>query len=108
MAQHLDPDELTDLALGPVARPTPGQHAHLARCPACRDELDQLRRVVRAARTVSTDDLLTAPPDEVWRSISAELESDTAPHRQAGSRDTPPVPGRSDGRDGTDETDGTD
>lgn len=98
MAQHLDPDELTDLALGPDARPTPVQHAHLARCPACRDELGQLRRVVRAARAVSTDDLLTAPPDEVWRSISAELESDTAPHRQTGSGDTPPMPG---GRDGS-------
>ncbi|WP_055717083.1 hypothetical protein [Streptomyces torulosus] len=78
MAQHLDADELTDLALGGDAHPTPCQRDHLARCLRCCEELDQLLRVVRAARDVSTDDFLTAPPDTVWHSITAQLDSDTA------------------------------
>ncbi|SPE99675.1 anti-sigma factor [Streptomyces sp. MA5143a] len=93
MAQHLDADELTDLALGGGARPTPRQRDHLARCPRCREELDQLRRVVLAARDVSTDDFLTAPPDTVWHSIAAQLDPATAPQRPTGSDDTPTAPG---------------
>ncbi|MGJ5831713.1 anti-sigma factor [Streptomyces ossamyceticus] len=93
MAQHLDPDELTDLALGADARRTPRRRDHLAECPRCRDELDRLRRVVRAARDVSTDDFLTAPPDTVWHSIAARLDADTAPQRPTGRDDTPAVLG---------------
>ncbi|MDG5806469.1 anti-sigma factor [Streptomyces ossamyceticus] len=89
MVQHLDADELTDLALGADARPSARQRDHLAQCPRCHEELDQLRRVVRAARDVSTDDFLTAPPDTVWHAITAQLDSDTAPQRSTGSDDTP-------------------
>ncbi|MFJ7044582.1 anti-sigma factor [Streptomyces sp. NPDC101112] len=99
MAQHLGADELTDLALGGDARTTPRQRDHLAGCPRCREELDQLRRVVHAARDVSTDDLLTAPPDTVWHSIAAQLDSDTAPQRPTGSADTPTALGGPDAPD---------
>ncbi|MCL6731090.1 anti-sigma factor [Streptomyces neyagawaensis] len=89
MAKHLNADELTDLALGADTRPTPRQRDHLARCPRCREELDQLRRVVRAARGVSTDDFLTAPPDTVWHTIAAHLGGDTAPQRPTETDATP-------------------
>ncbi|MEU6803312.1 anti-sigma factor [Streptomyces neyagawaensis] len=105
MAQHLDADELTDLALGADARPTPLQRDHLAHCPRCREELDQLRRVVRAARDVSTDDFLTAPPDTVWHTIAAQLDGDTAPHRPTETDATPTAlagPGELGGADGRD------
>ncbi|GAB2907769.1 anti-sigma factor [Streptomyces heilongjiangensis] len=96
MAQHLDADELTDLALAADARPTPRQRDHLARCPRCSEELGRLRRVVRAARDVSTDDFLTAPPDTVWHAIAAELDTDTdtPPQRPVGNDDGPTGVGR--------------
>ncbi|MFE0455224.1 anti-sigma factor [Streptomyces sp. NPDC058914] len=92
MAEHLDADELTDLALEADARPSAQQRDHLDRCPRCRTELEQLRKVVRAARSVSTDDLLTAPPDRVWRSIAAELRPATGPAARAASGATAPDP----------------
>jgi hypothetical protein len=91
MAEHLDADELTDLALEADARPS-AQRDHLDRCPRCRTELEQLRQVVRAARAVSTDDLLTAPPDRVWRSIAAELRPATSPAARTASGATAPDP----------------
>ncbi|MET9730207.1 anti-sigma factor [Streptomyces sp. NPDC006458] len=86
MAEHLDAYELTDLALRPGARPTARQHDHLDRCARCRRELRQLREVITTARSVSTDDLLTPPPDEVWHAIAAELN--------LGTGSSPPAAGR--------------
>ncbi|MFE1437498.1 hypothetical protein [Streptomyces sp. NPDC058739] len=73
MAEHLDAHLLNDLALRSDARPTKRQGDHLERCAQCRDELEHLRRVVRTARAVTTEDLPVAPPERVWHSIQAEL-----------------------------------
>ncbi|MFJ5774421.1 anti-sigma factor [Streptomyces sp. NPDC093094] len=85
MAPHLDADELTELALQAGSRPTPRQRVHLVRCRRCREELRQLHRVVRAARDVSTEDLLVAPPPRVWDAITAELERGTRSPARTGS-----------------------
>ncbi|MBC7270867.1 MAG: anti-sigma factor [Streptomyces sp.] len=95
MAEHLDDHELTGLALGAEGPVPPRQRDHLDRCARCRGELRRLRQVVRAAREVSTEDVLTAPPEGVWRSIAAELElAGDAP----GDRPAPGTGHRRDGR----------
>ncbi|MFI9155508.1 anti-sigma factor domain-containing protein [Streptomyces sp. NPDC053367] len=81
MSEHLDPYELTGLALETGPRPTARQSRHLDRCAQCRSELDALRQVVRVAREVSTADLPTPPPDRVWDAIVAELHPGTGPVR---------------------------
>lgn len=69
---HTSPDILTLLALGEVAGDT-SDHAHLAECPVCTAELDELSRVVHTARTSDPDDYLVTPGPEVWESIQAEI-----------------------------------
>lgn len=89
MTEHADPALLAELALG--NRPSAGEGAeadpgsagggtetraaehHLAACPRCRDTLAVLRRIIGAARNVSPDDRVTAPPEALWESIAAEL-----------------------------------
>ncbi|MGW2827163.1 anti-sigma factor domain-containing protein [Streptomyces sp. NPDC001443] len=74
MAEHLDAYEIIRFALDHDAFPTAQQREHLYRCAQCRQELEQLRAVVRCARAASTDDIVTAPPESVWRAIAAELD----------------------------------
>ncbi|MEU4681577.1 hypothetical protein [Streptomyces xinghaiensis] len=89
MTEHADPALLAELALGD--RPSAGEEdgadagsagggtesraaeRHLAACPRCRDTLAALRRIIGAARNVSPDDRVTAPPEALWESIAAEL-----------------------------------
>ncbi|MCC5032498.1 hypothetical protein DMH02_004330 [Streptomyces sp. WAC 00631] len=89
MTEHADPALLAELALG--NRPSAGEgteadagsadggtepraaERHLAACPQCRDTLAALRRIIGAARNVSPDDRVTAPPEALWESIAAEL-----------------------------------
>lgn len=69
---HLDPDQLTLLALGePVA--SADDSAHLATCDACTAELADLRRTATVARSTMDDAGLESPPDRVWERVSAEL-----------------------------------
>lgn len=70
---HTSPDTLTLLALGESVG-TAENHAHLAHCPVCAGELEELAHVVEAARTVGdgTDELL-APSPTVWANILAEI-----------------------------------
>ncbi|MFD0416034.1 hypothetical protein [Streptomyces sp. NPDC127108] len=73
--KHPHPADLADLALADEASGTlDTRTAHLAACDRCRAELDSLRRVVRAARAVSPDDVPAPPPERVWQVISAELD----------------------------------
>lgn len=83
---HLDPDQLTLLALGePVA--SADDSAHLATCDACTAELADLRLTATVARSTMDDAGLEAPPDRVWERVSAELGLG-GPTRSAGERES--------------------
>jgi hypothetical protein len=69
---HYDPDVLALRALGEEVGPAEAD-AHLAECAQCRAELEELRHVVRTARSGSPDDAPQAPPAHVWEGIRAEL-----------------------------------
>ncbi|WJV44118.1 anti-sigma factor [Streptomyces flavofungini] len=71
--RHLDHAELAEIALGEMDDGQSPRSLHLDRCATCRTELEELRRVVVAARSLSADDVLAPPPDRVWEAISAEL-----------------------------------
>jgi hypothetical protein len=86
---HSDPDILALLALGEDAG-EPSDHAHLAACPDCRVELDNLRRAATVGRsTLDAGELLTPDP-KVWAAITAELGRDAADARP--SAGPPPAP----------------
>ncbi|WP_406729333.1 hypothetical protein WJ438_39135 [Streptomyces sp. GD-15H] len=71
---HVEPAHLVELALGnAVSRNDLSAFRHIAVCPRCQDELARLTRVVTAARSIDTSDLLTAPPEQVWERITLEL-----------------------------------
>ena len=69
---HYDPDVLALRALGEDVGPAEAD-AHLAECAQCRAELEELRHVVRTARSGNPEDVPQAPPDHVWEGIRAEL-----------------------------------
>jgi Anti-sigma-K factor rskA len=69
---HVDPDVLALRALGEDAG-TAADDAHLSGCAYCRAELDQLSKVVGAARHGNHVDQLQAPPARVWDRITEEL-----------------------------------
>ncbi|WP_078954617.1 anti-sigma factor [Streptomyces sp. H021] len=96
---HLGTDEFTDLALGTGAGPSLRRHDHVDRCLECSRELGRLLEVVRAARDVWTEDLLTAPPDGVWRSIASELRLGAHLRPPAGSGGPTTVPDKRPSRD---------
>jgi anti-sigma-K factor RskA len=70
---HCDPDDLALMALGESAA-APDAASHLATCPHCQSELDQLRAVVAAGRSTSPDEPVESPPDRVWARIVDELQ----------------------------------
>jgi Anti-sigma-K factor rskA len=72
---HVDPELLALLALGDGAG-TADDRDHLGLCPACREELLRLRRVVDVAVAVGldTDFRMQAPPDHLWDRVAAELD----------------------------------
>lgn len=71
-APHVDPDDLALLALGEQVQVDTD---HLARCPACAGELDDLRSVVAAAR--GGDVNRADPPPQVWAGIAAATAAAT-------------------------------
>lgn len=73
---HIDPDELSVIALGEPASQADEQH--LQECARCRSRLDQLGAVVASSRGVTEADRPVAPPASVWSAISAELHGDDA------------------------------
>ncbi|GAA1960714.1 anti-sigma factor [Microbacterium deminutum] len=81
---HLDPDQLALLAIGePVA--SPDELEHLASCVACANELAEMRRTVRIARSTLGDEALESPPDHVWTAVAAELGLTATPDAASGA-----------------------
>jgi hypothetical protein len=73
MVQHVDPENLALLALGEQDGASSAEHAHLASCPDCRQELAALGHAATTAR--AADDLV-APADEVWDRVRSQIASD--------------------------------
>jgi hypothetical protein len=73
--RHSDPQVLALRALGAPAG-DPADDAHLSACPRCQTALDELRGIVRTARSAGPADRPTAPPPEVWDRIVATLGPD--------------------------------
>lgn len=69
---HLDPEQLALLALGePVA--SDDDRAHLAACPACAAEVQEMAHAATVARTTMEEGALEQPSGEVWTRIREEL-----------------------------------
>lgn len=69
---HLDPEQLALLALGePVA--SDDDRAHLAACPACAAEVEEMAHAAMVARTTMAEGAIEQPSDEVWSRIHADL-----------------------------------
>jgi hypothetical protein len=71
---HIDEETLALLAIGDVG-PSGADAEHLAACAECRDELDDLRRVVSVARSARGVDLVPPSP-AVWARIATDLGFD--------------------------------
>lgn len=69
---HTSPETLALLALDESVG-SPEEHAHLALCPVCTAELDEMRRVVVVARQSDPEDGLSQPSPAVWQNIRAEI-----------------------------------
>ena len=68
---HCDEDALALLALGEVVDSR--DVAHAQECAECSARLEEYRAVVSIGRTVTPDDVPSAPPAEVWTAVSAEV-----------------------------------
>jgi hypothetical protein len=68
---HCDEDALALLALGEVVDSR--DVAHAQECAECSARLEEYRAVVGIGRTVTPDDVPSAPPAEVWAAVSAEV-----------------------------------
>jgi hypothetical protein len=71
---HCDEDALALLALGEVVDSR--DVAHAQECAECSARLEEYRAVVSVGRTVTPDDVPSAPPAEVWAAVSAEVARD--------------------------------
>lgn len=72
----MDEETIALLALGEsVAGVDAG---HLRTCVLCQSKVDQLRAIVDTARTITDEDRPMSPPDDLWQSITDEIESDGA------------------------------
>jgi len=69
---HLDVEAIALIAIG-EAPSSPGESRHLAVCPACRSELDQLHGAAEIARTTIGEGAFVAPAASVWAGIHREL-----------------------------------
>ena len=79
MLQHCDPEDLALLALG---EDVAGCREHVEACPLCRDQVDELCKIVTTARASGGPDSLVEPPGGVWDRISAQLVTEpVALHR---------------------------
>jgi hypothetical protein len=72
MAQHLDPDRLVLLALSEAAADT-DESVHLAGCPGCNAEIDELRHVAELGAATQGLRALPPPPERVWAGIEAAV-----------------------------------
>lgn len=74
---HIDPGLLALLALGEDA--PAGDRAHLASCPECASELQQLTNVVSVTRSGPDLRALDEPPPGLWSRVAAAAGVDPAP-----------------------------
>ncbi|BDI23190.1 anti-sigma factor [Herbiconiux sp. L3-i23] len=71
---HVDPEALALMALG---EDTDARiRDHLAGCPECQDELEELRATVAVGRAGLGDERLAEPAPRVWSAIADELGLD--------------------------------
>ncbi|MCJ1714948.1 anti-sigma factor [Microbacterium sp. M1A1_1b] len=87
---HIDEETLALLAIGEVG-PSGAEAEHLAACPTCRDELDDLRRVVSVARSAEGV-AMERPAPAVWDRIATDLGFDTHRTDTAWEEPAPVVP----------------
>jgi hypothetical protein len=80
--QHLDPDRLVLLALSEETADT-DESVHLAGCPGCSAEIDELRHVAELGAETQGLRALPPPPERVWAGIEAAT---TAPVRRLPQR----------------------
>ncbi|MGW4947702.1 anti-sigma factor [Actinoplanes sp. NPDC004185] len=80
--QHLDPDRLVLLALSEETADT-DESVHLAECPGCSAEIDDLRHVAELGAETQGLRALPPPPERVWAGIEAAV---TAPVRRLPQR----------------------
>ena len=71
---HVNDETIALLALGEAVGGSDADHLHA--CAACQSKVDQLRAIVDTARTITDDDRPITPPDDLWKSITDEIESD--------------------------------
>jgi hypothetical protein len=92
--QHVDPEQLTLLALGEPQDASVTDH--LRQCPACRAEVDGLRRTATLAREGVEDRDLPPPPTVLWDRIAAEAGIGSLPYGRhaVGTQPAPPAPAR--------------
>ena len=74
---HIDPDLLALLALGEDAAAE--DRAHLASCPECATELQQLTKVVSVTRSGPDLRALDTPPPALWSRVAAAAGVDPVP-----------------------------
>lgn len=80
---HVNPDLLALLALDePIGS---DDHEHLSTCASCQDDLAAFQTVVGLGRSTAGEDVLLAPPPEVWDRISHELGLTSSARRSAGN-----------------------
>ena len=95
--RHCDAETLALWALGETPSGAAAEELHLAGCPRCRSELDQLRAVAATARSAGPEDVPTRPSRAVWDAIATDLqlEDRSVPEGAAGpDEDTVPTPAR--------------
>ena len=93
---HMSPEDLALLALEEQVG-SPAERDHLAQCPVCMAELDELRRVVVVARQSDHEDGLSQPSPAVWQNIRAEIAA-LGPGGPSSGGGAPVQPRRSTGR----------
>lgn len=71
---HMDEETIALLALGESVAGVDA--AHLRSCALCQSKVDQLRAIVDTACTITDQDRPISPPDDLWQSITEEIESD--------------------------------
>jgi anti-sigma-K factor RskA len=75
---HLNAELLAGHALGQTDELDAGQLKHVASCPECRAEVDQLRRIVELGRDRPDPVDEPIPVQRMWRNIADGLSLDTA------------------------------
>lgn len=75
--RHLDSELLAGHVLGETDQLSADQLEHLATCPQCRAEVDELRRIVELSRDGADLARPMAGEQALWRAISDELRLDT-------------------------------